>query len=253
MRNLIRRLSRYEITPGSVISWLCIRIMNLWGEFWGTLRLRCKAALFGVRLGRNVRAHGTVCLSRWPGSRMEIGDGASIVSSWRRATAATLGAPTRLRTFGPDAAIVIGPRCELTGASIAVRSTSVILGRQVLLGPGCRIVDSDFHAPWPPEARADDPGMDRDRPVEIGDFAWLGMGCIVLKGVRIGRGAIIGAGSVVTHDVPDFHLAAGSPARVIRRLADAPSGPCGLRRRSAFLAWVSGREPAAERRNGMRP
>lgn len=60
--------------------------------------------------------------------------------------------------------------------------------------------------------------MEGDRPVTIGDYVWIGMNCLILKGVTIGEGAIIGAGSVVTRDVPPFCLAAGSPARVLRSL-----------------------------------
>ncbi|MDE7370423.1 MAG: acyltransferase, partial [Desulfovibrio sp.] len=97
-------------------------------------------------------------------------------------------------------------------------STAVRVGRGVLVAPNCVIVDSDFHAPWPPEARATEPGLERDAPVTIGDHAWLGMQCIVLKGVTIGEGAIVGAGSVVTRDIPPRTLAAGAPARVIRHL-----------------------------------
>lgn len=216
--SFLQKALRYGLTPGNVISWLSLQHMRFWGVVLGTLRLRCKAALLGVRLGRGVRAHGPVGLLRWPGSRMEIGDGVSIISSWRRATACTLAAPARLRTFGPQAVISIGPGCELSGTSIAVRSTSVTLGRQVLLGPNCVITDADFHAPWPPESRATAPGTERDRPVQIDDYVWIGMNCQILKGVNIGRGAIIGAGSVVTRDIPPHCLAAGNPARVIRSL-----------------------------------
>ena len=59
--------------------------------------------------------------------------------------------------------------------------------------------------------------MEADRPVAIGDGAWLGMHAIVLKGVTIGEGAVIGAGSVVTRDVPAYAVACGSPARVVSR------------------------------------
>lgn len=216
--SLLQKALRYGLTPGNIISYLSLQHMRFWGVALGTVRLRCKAALLGVRLGRGVRAHGPVGLLRWPGSRIEIGDGVSIISSWRRATACTLAAPARLRTFGPQAVISIGPACELSGTSIAVRSTSVTLGRQVLLGPNCVITDADFHAPWPPEARATAPGIERDRPVRIDDYAWIGMNCQILKGVHIGRGAIVGAGSVVTRDIPPHCLAAGNPARVIRSL-----------------------------------
>jgi acetyltransferase-like isoleucine patch superfamily enzyme len=56
--------------------------------------------------------------------------------------------------------------------------------------------------------------------ISIGDEAWLGYGVIVLSGVRIGKGAVIGAGSVVTHDVPDGAVATGVPARVIKMRSD---------------------------------
>ena len=63
--------------------------------------------------------------------------------------------------------------------------------------------------------------------VEIGDDAWLGTGCIVLPDVRIGRGAVVGAGSVVTKNVPDFTIVAGVPAKLIRKL-DIPDEVLGL-------------------------
>lgn len=56
------------------------------------------------------------------------------------------------------------------------------------------------------------------KPVEIGDYAWLGAGVTVLPGVRVGRHAVVGASSVVTKDVPDYAVAVGNPARVIKML-----------------------------------
>jgi acetyltransferase-like isoleucine patch superfamily enzyme len=58
-------------------------------------------------------------------------------------------------------------------------------------------------------------------PVVIEDHAWIGLNAVVLKGVRIGRGAVVAAASVVTRDVPPFTLVAGNPARVVRQLEDA--------------------------------
>lgn len=55
-------------------------------------------------------------------------------------------------------------------------------------------------------------------PVEIGDGTWIGIGVSILANVKIGRNCVIGAGTVVTHDVPDFCIATGAPAKVIRRI-----------------------------------
>jgi acetyltransferase-like isoleucine patch superfamily enzyme len=55
-------------------------------------------------------------------------------------------------------------------------------------------------------------------PVVIEEDVWIGTNCMVLKGVTIGRGAVIAAGAVVTKDVPPFTVAAGNPARVIKRI-----------------------------------
>ncbi len=217
MPQFLRKAMERGLTPGNVISYLSLRCMTVCGKLTGTLCLRIKAVLLGVRAGRGVTAHGPVGLMRWPGSCIEIGDGVSFISTWRRATAAALSHPVRLRTFGPEARIEIGEGCELSGTSIACRSTSVVLGCGVMIAPDVIIVDSDFHAPWPAEARRTDPGMERDRPVHIGDYAWIGMRCVILKGVTIGRGAIIGAGSVVTRDIPNNAVACGVPARVVRQ------------------------------------
>lgn len=216
--DMLRKALERGLTPANVASWASLEAMRRCGACWGTLRLRLKARLLGVELGRGVTAHGPVGLLRWPGGRIRIGDGVSLISSWRRATASCLAWPVRLRVFGPGAVIDIGEGAELSGTSITARSTAVRVGRGALIAPNCVIVDSDFHAPWPPEARATEPGLERDAPVTIGDHAWLGMQCIVLKGVNVGEGAIVGAGSVVTRDVPARCLAAGAPARVIRSL-----------------------------------
>ncbi len=53
-------------------------------------------------------------------------------------------------------------------------------------------------------------------PIEIGDDVWLGVNVVVLKGIKIGKGAIVGAGSVVTKDVPEFAIVGGAPAKLIR-------------------------------------
>jgi acetyltransferase-like isoleucine patch superfamily enzyme len=56
------------------------------------------------------------------------------------------------------------------------------------------------------------------KPVRIGDKSWIGLNVIILKGVEIGEGAVVAAGSVVTKNIPPWTIAAGNPARVIREI-----------------------------------
>jgi acetyltransferase-like isoleucine patch superfamily enzyme len=92
----------------------------------------------------------------------------------------------------------------------------VTLGAKVMVGGGSEIVDTDFH-PLDPVARLrHDAAAVATAPVVIGDEAWIGGRVLVLKGVTIGARAIIGAGAVVTRDVPTAEVWAGNPARRIR-------------------------------------
>jgi acetyltransferase-like isoleucine patch superfamily enzyme len=92
---------------------------------------------------------------------------------------------------------------------------SVRIGRGVLMAPFVYISDHDHD--W---SDPDDPVILNGRvsaaPVEIGDFVWLGERVCVLKGVTVGAHSVIGAGSIVTRDVPPYTVAAGAPARAIR-------------------------------------
>jgi maltose O-acetyltransferase len=90
----------------------------------------------------------------------------------------------------------------------------VEIGRDVLCGPGVHI----YTATHPLRASERASGLESALPVTIGDRVWLGGGVIVCPGVRVGADTTIGAGSVVTRDVPPGVLAAGNPCRVIRAL-----------------------------------
>jgi acetyltransferase-like isoleucine patch superfamily enzyme len=95
------------------------------------------------------------------------------------------------------------------------------VGRKVMIGPHCYITDADHGN----EAGASVQSQPmRAAPVVIEDEAWLGAHVTVLPGVRIGRGAVVGAGAVVTRSVPDNAVVAGVPARLLRR-RDAAARP----------------------------
>lgn len=126
----------------------------------------------------------------------------------------------------PNGVVKIGDRCFL-GSSHLVCHTGLTIGDDVIISWGVTVVDHDSHSPvW--DNRQNDvtdwlDGIKRwDRvavqQVTIGDRTWIGFGASLLKGVTIGEGAVIGACSVVTADVPSYTIVAGNPARIIRHL-----------------------------------
>jgi maltose O-acetyltransferase len=113
---------------------------------------------------------------------------------------------------GPGGVLRIGDDVLLNyGTSVAVES-QVTIGNRVLVGTYVMIVDNDFHDP---HHRSRHPA---GSPIVIEDDAWIGSKASVLKGVRIGRGAIVGAGAVVTRDVEALAIVAGVPARRVGKL-----------------------------------
>lgn len=92
-------------------------------------------------------------------------------------------------------------------------SAEVLIGSHVLIAPGVFITDHAHN--FDADTRIDEQGCS-SAPVVIEDDVWLGAGCMVLPGVHIGHGAIVGAGAVVTNDVPVMAIMVGVPARVIR-------------------------------------
>jgi acetyltransferase-like isoleucine patch superfamily enzyme len=99
------------------------------------------------------------------------------------------------------------------GCSIGANEL-VRIGARCSLGPHVMIMDNDFHRlePERPDERAE------SKPIILEENVWLGARVIVLKGVTIGAGSAVGAGSVVTRDFPPRSLAVGLPARVVRSL-----------------------------------
>lgn len=93
---------------------------------------------------------------------------------------------------------------------------SIIIGNNCTVGANCIIIDSDAH-PIDYLSRRNNGGCNvKSKPIVIGDDAWIGTNVIILKGVHIGKRSIIGAGSVVTKDVPENAVAAGNPCKVLR-------------------------------------
>ena len=110
--------------------------------------------------------------------------------------------------------IQIGDGTAFSNNVSVVSRIGVTIGARCLVGDAVMIVDADFHGISPEERRQ----VGDAAPVLIGDNVWLGSRVIVLKGVTIGEGAVIAAGSVVTRDIPARVVAGGVPAKVIKQL-----------------------------------
>jgi len=115
---------------------------------------------------------------------------------------------------GATKKITIGADTYINRNTMIDAAHQVSIGRGVGIGPGCYITDHD-HGMEPGLPVMTQPLV--SRPTVISDGVWLGAGCIVLKGVTIGSNSVVGAGSVVVHDLPADVIAVGRPARVVRK------------------------------------
>jgi acetyltransferase-like isoleucine patch superfamily enzyme len=130
------------------------------------------------------------------------------------------------------ARLQIGNFFSLGFNSSVVSTTDVQIGDNVMISFRCYITDTDGHSLNAVIRRNDfsnrwagykDWTVVDSAPIKIGNDVWIGPQVIVLKGVEIGDGVVVAAGSVVTKNIPEYCLAAGVPAKVIKRLPDARS------------------------------
>ena len=112
--------------------------------------------------------------------------------------------------------ITLGHKVFFTFTCIVLDVAPVLIGSGVLFGPAVQI----YAATHPLSAAERRTGLEAGRPVEIGDEVWVGGGAIICPGVRIGARSVIGAGSIVTREVPEGMFAAGNPCRVIREVGE---------------------------------
>ena len=137
-----------------------------------------------------------------------------------------------------------GEGAQIRPHAYLIECANISIGRNVVVRPGCKffavaheqrqgditiednvLIGSDVHI-YVSNHRFDDTGRDiyfqghnPPSPVRLSQGCWIGAGAIILPGVTVGRNAVVGAGSVVSRNVPDHCIAAGSPARVLRRLS----------------------------------
>jgi tetrahydrodipicolinate N-succinyltransferase len=164
----------------------------------------------GCELGKGVILNGTPYIRRKGNGRIILGDKVNINSSrWGN----WLGTPGAMILNVEDGAVLEMKTGAGVSSSQIIANIGIEIGEGSMIGAGCLICDSDMH-----EVPLGSGKPTSVAPIRIGKGVFVGARCIILKGVNIGDGAVIGAGSVVTGNVPDKALVAGNPAVVIKML-----------------------------------
>lgn len=192
-----------------LISYGLARLFTICDGMAGVLNRVCFWA-WGVKLGRECRFSGVTSVRRAPGSTIVVGERCVFRS---RTTGNRIGInrPCMLTSLYAGASIELGNRVGLSGAVIGA-AESIVIEDDVLVGANATITDTDWHNVDPVRRRS----RGACAAVRIKRNAWIGVNAIILKGVTIGENSVVGAGSVVTHSIPDNAICAGQPARVVR-------------------------------------
>lgn len=168
------------------------------------------AKYWNIKLGKKSVFRGKTIFRILPESQVTIGN-QCIFNSSHRSNLIGIYSPCMISTIKRGAKIEIGNNCGFSGTVIGA-ACYIKLGNNVRCGANTMITDSDWHS--------DDPRVGKDAAVIIDDNVWLGYGVKVLKGVHIGRNSLIGAGSIVTKDIPENVMAVGNPCKVIKMISD---------------------------------
>lgn len=190
-------------------------LLKLWKE---------KRRLARVRKICDSLGHGTILKGpiekRHPAAKIQIGSDGLIQG--------------HLVAERAESRICIGNRVAIGGGTILDCALGITLEDDVIISYGCTLTDSDNHSLYFSERTEDvinwkngfhDWTRSAISPIHVERGAWIGARACILKGVRIGEGAVIGMGSVVTRNVEPYTVVAGNPARVIKRLDSVKARP----------------------------
>lgn len=197
---------------------------NVFKTLWAYLRIpHSRATSIIVAKGVIINLAKSACILVKKG-RFLIGESDAPIKHRTKISEITLADNTQLILHG-DVILYEGVGVRITkGAKLSIgnhtyinRSASIDCTHEITIGDYCaisdnvQILDSDFHT-----IKHDSITSIGSKPIHIGNHVWIGRSAIILKGVTIGDGAIIGAGSICTRDIPPRCLAVGNPARVIK-------------------------------------
>lgn len=136
-------------------------------------------------------------------------------------------------SVGKNGKIAIGDYTGMGRRALIQALDKVEIGRFGYIAPDVLILDSNHHSIYAKDRMIDAIGAEKGifsenvatKPIKIGNHVWIGRRAMILKGVTIGDRSIIGANSVVTHDVPEDVVVAGSPARIVKKINQKTVNP----------------------------
>lgn len=230
--SLLKKYQQKALGDGRFLPFLRYELVNLlFGDVSGTLGYALRKLTYpglfkqvgkGVIFGKGLvlRHPGKITL----GDRVAIDDYSMIDGSGAGDRGLILGNDVMISRnciiqakTGP---LKIGNRADIGCNTLISSISGISIGDSVLIAGNCYIGGGRYISD-----RLDVPLMDQGLfskgTVEIGDDVWLGAGAIVLDGVKIGKGCIVGAGAVVTKNLPDYSVAVGVPAKVVQNRKDA--------------------------------
>ena len=200
--------------------------MNILNRAFAYLAYQISKTIFYIKRRKLLSISGVeggddLIVQGWPdiilnnGAKLYIGRQVVLNSSARNYHV-FMHSAVKIFAEGADARVIIGDCTRMNGACIHARA-SVKIGANCLIASNCQIMDSSGHALSFDDVDNRIKTRGKSKPVEIADSVWLGVNCIILPGVTIGRGSVIRAGSVVSESIPPFALAGGNPAIVLKQ------------------------------------
>ena len=192
------------------------RVRNRLSVYYNLLRLR----LYGVKYGQHCIMHGHFYIHLFPTAKVKIGDNLYYSSGWgiNALCANRQGAIYATE----DATITIGDNVGMSSTVLWCHK-SITIGNHVKIGGNSILIDTDSHNIDYKIRRGQWTDWGVSKPIVIEDDVFIGVNCIILKGVTIGARSIVAAGSVVTKSFPADCIIGGNPAKIIRRIGPEDS------------------------------
>lgn len=195
--------------------YLIKKFFNIYSKYFWTPINAISLKLNGVNFGKGLSVRGKIYIFRHKDtSSVTFGNNVHINSApW----ANPIGAGNRVYIQMVDSGkLEIGDNCGFSNTAFTC-ANHIKIGSDVFIGSGCRIYDTDFH-PIDYNERIKLAPTAKTAPIIIDDGVFIGADSTILKGVHIGKHCIVGAGSVVTKNIPDNEVWAGNPAKFIKKI-----------------------------------